>query len=108
YAVNLTVTDNAGATGTTSQTVTVTAPAPDNITLTARGYKSGKTPKVDLTWSGSTAANIDVFRNGVKIVTTPNDGLHTDVLARGSIGTFTYKVCNASTTTCSPNASVVF
>lgn len=108
YAVTLTVTDNAGATGTTSQTVTVTAPAPDNITLTARGYKSGKTPKVDLTWSGSTAANIDVFRNGVKIVTTANDGLHTDVLARGSTGTFTYKVCNASTTICSPNASVVF
>ena len=108
YAVTLTVTDNAGATGTTSKTVTVTAPAPDNITLTARGYKTGKTQKVDLTWSGSTAGNVDVFRNGVKIVTTPNDGLHTDALPRGSTGTFTYKVCNASTTTCSPNASVVF
>lgn len=108
YTVTLTATDNAGATGTTSKTVTVTAPAPDNITLTARGYRSGKTPKVDLTWAGSTAANIDVFRNGVKIVSTPNDGLHTDVLARGSAGTFTYKVCNASTAICSPNASVVF
>lgn len=108
YAVTLTVTDNGGATDTQSQTVTVTAPAPDNITLTARGYKAGKTPKVDLTWSGSSAANVDVFRNGVKIVTTPNDGLYTDTLARGSTGTFTYKVCNASTTTCSPDASVVF
>lgn len=108
YIVTLTVTDNGGATGNQSQTVTVTAPGPDNITLAARGYKAGKTPKVDLTWSGSTAANVDVFRNGVKIITTPNDGLHTDTLARGSTGTFTYKVCNASTTTCSPNASVVF
>ncbi len=108
YAVSLTVTDNGGATGSQSQTVTVTAPAPDNITLAARGYRSGKTPKVDLTWSGSSAANVDVFRNGVKIVTTPNDGLYTDALARGSSGTFTYRVCNASTTTCSPNASVVF
>ncbi len=108
YTVALTVTDNAGATGSSSQTVTVTAPAPDNITLTARGYKSGKTPKVDLTWAGSTAANVDVFRNGVKVVTTPNDGAHTDTLPRGSTGTFTYRVCNAATTTCSADASVVF
>ena len=36
------------------------------------------------------------------------DFRYTFTVPRGSAGTFTYKVCNASTTTCSPDASVVF
>lgn len=106
YTVVLTVTDNGGATGTTSQAVTVTAPS--GISLSTRGYKVKGIAKVDLSWSGATSANVDVFRNGVKITTTANDGAHTDTLAKGSTGTFTYKVCEAGTNTCSSNASVVF
>jgi serine protease len=106
YTVTLTVTDNGGATGTTSQAVTVTAPS--GISLSTRGYKVKGIPKVDLTWSGATSANVDVFRNGAKIATTANDGARTDTLAKGSTGTFTYRVCEAGTSTCSGNASVVF
>lgn len=107
YSVNLTVTDNAGATGAVSKTVTVSAPA-SGITLSTRGYKVKGIAKVDLTWSGATGANVDVYRNGTVITTTANDGAHTDTLPKGSAGTFTYKVCAAGTTTCSPNSSVVF
>jgi len=62
---------------------------------------------VDLTWSGATASTVDVQRNEVVVVTTPNDGAHTDVLGKVS-GTFTYRVCNAGTSTCSASASVTF
>jgi len=31
-----------------------------------------------LTWSGATSADIDVYRNGVVVATTPNDGSYTD------------------------------
>lgn len=106
YTVTLTVTDNGGATGAVSRSVTVSAPS--SITLTTRGYKVKGIPKVDLTWSGATGTSVDVFRNGTRIVTTANDGAHTDTLAKGSTGTFTYKVCNAGTTTCSANSSVAF
>lgn len=106
YTVSLTVTDNGGATGAKSQTVTVTAPS--GITLSARGYKVRSVPKVDLTWSGATGTNVDVFRNGALIATTANDGAYTDTLAKGSTGTFIYKVCEAGTATCSANASVTF
>jgi PKD repeat protein len=106
YTVSLTVTDNSGATGSTSKVVTVSAPS--GITLSASGYKTKGIPKVDLTWSGATGTNVDVFRNGVKVTTTANDGAHTDTLAKGSAGTFTYKVCQAGTSTCSNDASVVF
>ncbi len=107
YTVSLTVTDNGGATGSTSQSVTVTAPA-SGITLATKGYKIKAIPKVDLTWSGATSANVDVFRNGVLIITTANDGAHTDTLAKGSVGTFTYKLCEAGSAVCSANSSVTF
>lgn len=78
----------------------------DVITLSAKAYIDKNKKKVDLTWSGSTATSIDVFRNGALIVTTPNDGFHTDSVR--SAGTYTYKVCNAGTTTCSNTATVTF
>lgn len=108
YTVNLTVTDNGGATGATSKSVTVTAP-PSPISLTTTGYKLRGIPKVDLTWSGATTANVDVYRNGAVITTTANDGAYTDTLAKSSTGTFTYKVCEAgSSSVCSANSSVTF
>jgi PKD repeat protein len=104
YTVTLTVTDSVGQTSTAQRTVTVTAPAP--ISLSTRGYKSKGLRYVDLTWSGATGTNVDVFRNGTLLVTTANDGAHTD--SPSAAGTFTYRVCAAGTTTCSSDSSVVF
>lgn len=83
-------------------------PPTGSITLSTRGYKTKGIPKVDLTWSGATSTSVDVFRNGSKLTTTANDGAHTDSLSKGSSGTFTYKVCEAGTTTCSNDSSVTF
>lgn len=77
-----------------------------SITLSASGYKVKGSARADLTWAGATTTSVDIFRNSVKI-TTPNDGAHTDVIGKGG-GTFTYRLCNAGTTTCSPNATVSF
>ena len=106
YTVGLTVTDNLGATGSTTRTVTVTAPA-SGITLSTRGYKVRANARVDLTWTGATGATVDVFRNGSLIASPSNTGAYTDVLGK-VVGTFTYKVCNGGTTTCSPTSSVTF
>lgn len=77
------------------------------IDLTVSGYTSGKTRYADLTWANATTANVDIYRNSVKVVTTANDGLYTDKLS--ARGTYTYKVCDAgSTTACSANKSVTF
>lgn len=102
YTVQLTVTDDGGATGGTSRAVTVTG-----IQLSARGYKVKGQARTDLTWSGAPGTSVDVLRNGTKIITTPNDGAHTDVLGK-LIGTYRYKVCAAATTNCSNEASVTF
>ena len=61
----------------------------------------------DLTWNGATGASVDVYRNNVKVVTTLNDGAHSDqVPAKGS--TFIYRVCNVGTSVCSNNVTVTF
>ena len=106
YTVSLTVTDNLGATNTTTRSVTVSAPA-SGITLSTRGYKVRGSARVDLTWSGATGTTVDVIRNGAKVASPTNNGAYTDVLGKVS-GTFTYQVCNAGTTVCSNASSVTF
>jgi len=100
FNVTLTVTDDGGAANSTSQNVTVSAPG-GNITLSAVVNNRGR---VKLTWSGATGTKVDIFRNGVKIKTTNNDGSYTD---RPSNGTWTYVVCEKnSSTQCSNPATV--
>lgn len=77
---------------------------PPAITLQA-ALAGGIGGAVNLTWSGATTATVDIYRNGSIIVTTNNDGNHSD--SPGS-GTHQYRVCNqGSTTACSPQAQVV-
>jgi hypothetical protein len=84
-----------------------TAP-PAAITLTARGYKVKGLQRVDLSWSGAGSSSVDVYRGGARITTTANDGFHTDAINRKGSATYTYKVCEADTATCSPQVSVSF
>jgi hypothetical protein len=61
---------------------------------------------VQLTWSGATTANVDIYRNGVKVLTTPNDG--TQDISGVATGTYQYRLCDLnSTTACSPDVTVV-
>ena len=48
----------------------------------------------------------DVFRNAHRVATVANSGAYTDRLGRHAHGTYTYRVCAAGTSTCSPNVSV--
>lgn len=81
-------------------------PAPVAITLSITRQVSRNSNTARLLWSGATTTNVDVFRNNVRVMTTANDGSQNDSrLARGS---YTYRVCNQGTTTCSPNVGVTF
>lgn len=107
YTVALTVTDNDGNSDDVSQVVTVSDGA-SSIALDVVGYKIKGVKHADLTWSGATSTNIDVYRDGAFITTTPNDGVHTDNIGTKGGGTYTYKVCEAGTATCSPEKSITF
>jgi serine protease len=48
---------------------------------------------VRLTWSGATSANIDIYRDGVLIMTTANDGSYIDSTSDTCRARYTHKVC---------------
>jgi PKD repeat protein len=106
YAVTLTVTDNEGATGEDAQDVSVTAAG--EFVLSAVGYKVRGRHTVDLTWSGATSTDVDVYRDGALITTTANDGEYTDATNNRGGATYVYQVCEAGTSTCSNEATVIF
>lgn len=106
YTVSLTVTDNAGATDSTSQAVTVTS-ATTTITLNvSTGTVIHNKLSILLTWSGSSAAQMDVYRDGSLLATTPNTGSYTDTVNAKKHRTYTYQVCEAGTQVCSNTAVV--
>jgi len=82
-------------------------PPTETITLTATPRTLGVNCFVDLNWEGATTSNVDIYRNGDLRTTTANDGTHTDVDKKLK-DTFTYKVCEPDTTTCSNEAIVEF
>jgi hypothetical protein len=111
-AATATPTATATATATATPTVTPTAtptPTPGQITLTASGRKVRGIDTVDLFWSGATSANVDIYRNSVVIAIVPNNpGSYTDSTGQRGPATFTYKVCEAGTNTCSNQVTVTF
>ncbi len=109
YSVTLTVTDDDGAADSDTQSVTVTSPPQGDILLSVLGYKVRGQQKADLSWSGATTADVDVYRNSVLRATTANDGAFTDDINSRGGGTYTYKVCEAgSTTKCSNEVTIIF
>jgi subtilisin family serine protease len=107
YTVSLTVIDDDGASSVVSKQVTVSDPTV-GITLTATGFKVKGVQSANLSWSGATGTSVDVFRDGSKVLTTANDGTFTDNIGKKGGGTYTYKVCEAGTSTCSNTATIVF
>ena len=100
--------------GTPTPTPTPTAtptptPTPGAITLSAHGRRVQGRHTVDLSWSGSNAANIDIYRNGVVIATVANNGAYKDFIGvRGGNARYTYKVCDVGTQNCSNEVTVRF
>jgi len=77
--------------------------------LHAHGRRVQAKQTVDLTWSPVTSANIDIYRNGVVIVTVPNTGAYKDFIGvRGGNARYIYKVCDAGTQNCSNQVTVRF
>jgi secreted PhoX family phosphatase len=67
-----------------------TPPPPVTITLQASLIPGRRRSAVDLQWTGATAPQVEIRRNGKLVATTANDGRHTD--APKKAGPYTYVV----------------
>ncbi|WP_406664894.1 S8 family serine peptidase [Gallaecimonas sp. GXIMD1310] len=106
YTVTLTVTDATGLTDTATQTVTVSDTV---IAVTVlRSYVSRRgSALVDLRWQGASGDMVDIYRNGVLISTTNNDGRYRDRFQL-TADSASYQICNAGTDYCSEPLTVNF
>ena len=87
----------------------VQGPAPTPITLSAHRRRVQGRHTVDLSWTGATAADIDIYRDGGVIATVPNNGAYKDFIGvRGGNIRYIYKVCDAATQNCSNQVTVRF
>ena len=91
-----------------SNTDSVITDAGAAITLSLSGYKSRGKNVVDLTWSGTTSSNVDIFRDGSLSVTISDAGAYTDETGEKGGRTYAYQVCETGTGTCSAVESVTF
>jgi len=91
---------------------TASATTPDqpagSISLSANGFKVKGRHQVDLSWNGSSADDVDIYRDGNFIATTSNDGFYNDNIGAKGGATYQYEVCDAGTDNCSNTATVVF
>ena len=106
YTVTLTVTDDAGGTHQHSATVTVSSPPPPSIALTVSGFTSETKHSIRHNWSGAAGAKVDIYRNGVRVVTTANDGHQVTGFDAKGTATYRAKVCQAGTAVCSAEKSL--
>ncbi len=108
YSVGLTVTDDDGDQHTASQDVTVTDGGTGGISLSATGYKVRGRQKADLDWSDATGTQVEIYRDGLLLATTDNDGFYTDNIDHRGGGSYTYQLCEAGGSPCSNEATITF
>ena len=112
HVITAKVVDSGGAAAEAQRSMTVESPTggaqSGGFQLVARAYKLKGLQRVDLSWTGTSAGSIDVYRDGTRLTTTLNTGRYSDGINRKGGGTYSYVVCEAGTSNCSNAAKAVF
>jgi PKD repeat protein len=110
YPVTLNVTDNQGASSQFTTSVTVSEPvvAVSSIELSGIGYKVKGQKWAELSWAGSEASQVRIFRDDSELVVTENTGSYRDDSVDNPTKSAVYKVCEATGAVCSNEVEVTF
>ena len=107
YDVTLTVTDATGESSTMTSSVSVSSSVIEAEIMRAYKSRLGRL-RVDISYQGSSAEMVDIYRNGELYDTVDNTGMYRDRERRASGNSFTYQVCDAGTTSCSNEVTASF
>ncbi len=103
YSVELTVTDDKGA------SVSIERQVAAGLVLHAVGYRQKGRHAIDLTWTGAESTQVDVYSADGKIATvSAQAGSYTYTPQGRGQGTYTLRVCESGSTYCSRSETVIF
>ncbi len=80
----------------------------DGLAVTTNHFKQRGVKTVELSFSGAAGSTVDVYRDGNLVGSSASGAMYIDTITAKGGGTYTYKACDAGTTTCSANVSVTF
>jgi beta-lactamase superfamily II metal-dependent hydrolase len=93
---------NEGGNSSYSNIASATTPsAPLALTLSVVGFKDKGFHKADLTWGGTIAQRVDIYRDGERIATVDNTGHFRDNINNRGSQSYTHWICESGTFTCS-------
>jgi hypothetical protein len=105
--ITVTARDAAGNVAQDTLTVTYTPPvASTSVVLSGQLVPTKWRKYAQLSWTKAPWSSVNVYRNGVKIGKTYNDGSYSDSLR--SSGSYTYKVCDPYGTGCSNTVTLYY
>ena len=106
YSVSMTVTDAEGNEDMAMMDVEVFEHSIMAAVARARVSRRGSA-LVDLTWDGASGESVSIYRDGVMIKTTDNDGRYRDRFTNAP-ASVEYKICETSTSLCSDPITAQF
>ena len=94
--------------GSSAYSNTVQVITPDGLALAATGSKVKGVQQVDLEWTGSAGANVDIYRDG-NLLATAGGGSYTDIIGKKGGGSYSYQICEpGSNSQCSITVTLAF
>jgi PKD repeat protein len=107
FTVTLTARDSEGESSSIQKQVTVPGPQfPLGLTFTT-STEPGK-QIVTLSWTRAQGSSVYIYRNGLVLLSTPNDGKQKISKSETSPTSYIFKVCEAGTTICSNPVTAQF
>ncbi|HEU4680641.1 MAG TPA: hypothetical protein VFS51_02775, partial [Gemmatimonadales bacterium] len=79
-----------------------------SIKLKVSGRVQSGRHRMTLNWSGARGSTVDVYRNGARLTRTQNDGHYVNLRRSIRRASYTFKICQRGTRTCSGSARVSF
>lgn len=106
HTVTGTVTDSGGKSASDGVVVSVQSTSGFNLSVLA--YKVKGRVNADLTWTGASGSMVEIWRDGVLIAITANDGFFTENTGLKGSGSLIYQACETSGRACSQSVTAYY